>query len=381
MTTYEDAGVHNDLKREASKVLYEAAKKTWENRKGNLGEIITPTDSFSGLRGMRVGGLPMTTICNLGFDGVGTKMEIGERIDKHNTIAFDLFAMVVDDAVVRGAEPVLVGSILDVNSLKAPDETAYMKQLDQLADGYVKAAKAANVAVVNGEIAELGARVSGYGAFNYNWGAGILWFANENRAITGKKIRLGHEIVALREYGPRSNGLSLMRKTLADMYCPEWHKTPEGNALAEQVLRPSTIYCTAISEMFGGALGEPKVDDIAGVAHITGGGIPEKLARVLEPSECGAALDNLWEPPHIMRLLKETGTKAKGPVSDEDAYKTWNMGNGMLVITSRSYDVIKIAEKHGLEAQVVGEVTGTPTIQIKSYTGKWIPPFPIEKSA
>ncbi len=375
MTTYEDAGVHNDLKRDASKILYEAAKKTWENRKGKLGEIITPTDSFSGLRGMRVGGLPLTTICNLGFDGVGTKMEIGERIDKHNTIAYDLFAMVVDDAVVRGAEPVLIGSILDVNSLKAPDGTAYMKQLDQLADGYVKAAKAANVAVVNGEIAELGARVSGYGAFNYNWGAGILWFADEDRAITGAKIMPLQKIVALREYGPRSNGLSLMRKVLANTYGPEWHKTPEGRELAEQVLRPSTIYSAAVCDMFGGALGEPKVE-ITGIAHITGGGIPEKLGRALEPSKTGATLYNLWEPPSIMQKIQYIGQ-----VSDRDAYKTWNMGNGMLIITPEPDKVIAIAEKHGLEAKYAGEITPADgKINIHTREGKWLK-FPEEKAA
>ncbi|MDP2946521.1 MAG: AIR synthase related protein [Nanoarchaeota archaeon] len=147
---------------------------------------------------------------NIGFDGVGTKMELAERVNDHNTIAFDLFAMVCDDAVVRGAEPVLIGSILDVNSLGKDGEN-YIEQVRQLAKGYVEAAREANVAIVNGEVAELGNRVGGFGSFNYNWGAGVVWFAKKNNLFTGREIKVGDAVVAFKENGFRSNGLSLVR--------------------------------------------------------------------------------------------------------------------------------------------------------------------------
>ena len=184
MTTYSDSGVNVELGDNASKVLYNAAKQTWENRKGRFGEVVELFEDFSGLRGIHVGGLPQGTFMNLGFDGVGTKIELGERIGKHDTVAYDLFAMVCDDAVVRGAEPVLIGSILDVNSLGRNGES-HIDLVKQLATGYIGAAKAANVAVVNGEVAELGARVQGYGDFCYNWGAGIAWFARKDRNHQG----------------------------------------------------------------------------------------------------------------------------------------------------------------------------------------------------
>ena len=193
-TTYADSGVNIELGNDASKILYEAAKLTWENRKGKLGELIVPYDDFSGVRAIDVSGLPPGTLMNVGFDGVGTKMELAERVNDHRTIAYDLFAMVCDDAVVRGAEPVLVGSILDVNSLGKEGETR-IEQLKQLAEGYIKAARDANVAIVNGEVAELGDRVDGFGDFNYNWGAGVVWFANKDRMFTGKEIRVGDSLV------------------------------------------------------------------------------------------------------------------------------------------------------------------------------------------
>ncbi|MCK5344618.1 MAG: phosphoribosylformylglycinamidine synthase I, partial [Candidatus Heimdallarchaeota archaeon] len=149
---YADSGVHIELGDDVSKILYNAAKQTWENRDGRLGELIVPFDDFSGVRAIDVSNLPSGTLMNIGFDGVGTKMELAERMENHSTIAFDLFAMVCDDAVVRGAEPVLIGSILDVNSLGKDGET-YIEQIRQLAKGYIDAAKVANVAIVNGEVA------------------------------------------------------------------------------------------------------------------------------------------------------------------------------------------------------------------------------------
>ena len=116
-TTYAEAGVHLDLGDAASRLLYNAAKRTWEQRQGRFGEVIIPHDDFSGVRCIAVGSLPPDTVMGIGFDGIGTKIEIAERLGQWHTLAFDLFAMVCDDAVVQGAEPVLVGTILDVRTL------------------------------------------------------------------------------------------------------------------------------------------------------------------------------------------------------------------------------------------------------------------------
>lgn len=357
---YSKAGVNIKLGDKASKILYEAAKQTFENRKGNIGEIIVPFDDFSGVRAIDISQLPEGSLMCMGFDGIGTKVEIAQRMDDHSTIAFDLFAMVCDDAIVRGAEPVLIGSVLDINSL---GDDAELPMIKQLVDGYVKAAKAANVAVINGELAELGNAVGGYGNFKYNWCSGLVWFADKEKLFTGKEVNIGDSIVVFEEKGFRSNGLSLVRKVFEEKYGDEWHNQEfEGEKLGNLVLIPSTIYSKAVVSMHGGfkTQGSCKIN---GVSHITGGGIPGKLGRVLKPSGYGAELNNLFDPCKAMQHCKELGD-----ISDEEAYRTWNMGQGLAVITPEPEKVIEEAAKFNIQAKIAGKVIEEKKIKIKSYT-------------
>ena len=191
---YKESGVNIELGDKISEILYNAAKQTWENRRGKLGEVIVPFDDFSGVRVIDVSNLPANSVMSIGFDCVGTKIELAEMVGDYSTLAFDLFAMVCDDAVVKGGEPVLVGSILDVNTLGLGEKT-FTRQIKELAQGYIEAAKEANVAIVNGEVAELGNRVGGFGNFNCNWGAAVVWFARKDRMFTGYEIKEGDCLV------------------------------------------------------------------------------------------------------------------------------------------------------------------------------------------
>ncbi len=360
MTTYADAGVNIDLGNDASKILYNASRLTWVNREGALGEVIVPTNDFSGLRYIDVSGLPKGTVMNIGFDSVGTKIEVAERVGRHETVGYDLFAMICEDVLVRGAEPVLVGSILEVNTLRNK-EKSYIDFVRQLAVGYVNAACEAGVAVVNGEVAEVGARVNGYGDFNYNWGAGVVWFANKDKLFTGMEIKEGDSLIGLKEEGFRSNGLSLVRKIMWENHGDDWHTIPwkHGNqTLGDLTLTPSRIYTRAVVDMIGGYYSPTNVA-IHGVAHITGGGIPEKLGRVLKPSGFGAEIDSPFEPTEFMRYVQ-----ADGSVLDEEAYKTWNMRHGMIIISPESQKVIDVAQQYGIEAKRIGYISDKPGIRI-----------------
>ena len=340
---YKKAGVDIKLGDRASKILYHAAQKTWANRKG-LGKIFSPNKTFSGVRVIDVAKLPKNTMMCMGFDGIGTKVEIAQRLNKHDTIAYDLLAMTCDDAVMAGGEPVLVGSVLDVNKID-------IKAVQQLAKGYVNAAKAAGVAIINGELAELGSHVGGYGKFHYSWCSTVVWFARKDRLFDGRKIKAGDYLVGLKENGFRSNGLSLVRKILGNC---------KDKKIWQKVLTPSTIYTKAAIEMFGGYSKKPQAD-VHGIAHITGGGIPSKLGRVLRPSGLGAVIDKPFNLPEIMQHCMK-----KGKVKEKEAYQTWNMGQGMIIITPEPNKIIKIANRHHIQAKTIGKVVKKAGIRIKN---------------
>lgn len=358
--TYAEAGVHLDLGDAASRALYHAARQTWAQRQGRFGDVIIPHDDFSGLRAIAVGALPPETVMGIGFDGIGTKIEIAERVGRWETLAFDLFAMVCDDAVVQGAEPVLIGSVLDVRSLGSA-EAPHLDIIGQLATGYIAAATTARVAVLNGELAECGARISGYGPFNCTWSAGVVWFARRSRLLSGTAVRPGDAIVGLAETGCRSNGFSLLRHILQRQHGDAWHTVPyAGGTLGTLALQPSQIYTAAVVDMLGGIEGEPRVP-LHGVVHVTGGGIPGKLGRLLRRVQLGAEITDPLPPGPLLPYLQE-----HGPVSDEEAYRVWNMGQGMLLVTPEPDAAIAVARQHGLTAQVVGAITSQPGIRVQS---------------
>lgn len=355
--------VNIELGDDVSRMLYEASKLTHDNRPGLLVEF---HESFSGLRA-----IPATMLkdvgnmyLNLAFDGVGTKVEVSERLDDHSVVAHDLFAMVCDDAVVRGAEPVAIGSILDVRQLDDNEHTR--TAVRQLAQGYVEAASAAGVVVVNGEVAELGDRVGGYGEFNYNWGATVLWFAHKDRILTGHQIQPGDSLVGLAEHGFRSNGITDVRKAMLEHYGPAWQDVVVRElgelSLGKLVQKPSIIYSRFVSELTGGynIEKEPKAA-VTGVAHITGGGQPSKLGRMLEPSGLGVTIDDPIRPPRIM-----TAVQKLREFPDEKAYGKWHMGAGMVIATPEPEKVLAEANNHGLTARAIGQVTDEPGIRIKN---------------
>ncbi|MFA5855917.1 MAG: AIR synthase-related protein [Candidatus Pacearchaeota archaeon] len=364
MTTYESSGVNIKYGDSVSEILYNASKATWDIRKFVLGEVISPFDSFSGLRYIDVSNLPNGTALYNGYDGIGSKTEIAERTKNHRYAAFDLLAMVCDDAVVKGFEPVIVGSDLQVKSLTRKDGKPFLDEVNQLAEGYVNAAKMAQVVILNGETAELPTRVKGYGEFNYNWSAGVIGFGNKERLFTGFEIKEGDYLIGLYEHGFRSNGISLLRKIMEETKGKNWHKKRTKFELKEtygELLNtPSTIYSTAIVDLFGGYNLErnPRAE-IHGVVNITGGGIPGKLGRVLKPSGMGAIIDTPWEIRDITREIIDLGK-----IKSKEANKTWCMNNGMIVITPEPDRVIDIILENGINSKKIGRVVKEQGIKL-----------------
>lgn len=358
-SAYAQAGVDVDVEARASEIMFAASQKTFKNREGLFGSVILPFEDFAGVRAIDVSTLPEGSLMSMGFDTAGTKVEIAQRMNKHDTVAFDVFAMVCDDAVVRGAEPVLIGTNLDVTSFGSDERK--LPILKELADGAVAAAEAAGVAMINGEIAQMGSLVAGRGDLPYHWGAALVWFARKEKMFTGREIQVGDAVVVLREHGFRANGLSLVRKIFNEHYGEEWHRSEfKREPLGQHVLTPSIIYSKLLVALHGGFQSGGSAE-IHGVVHITGGGIPEKFARVLRRSGLGVELTDLFDPCPAMLHCQELGG-----TSDRDAYGTWNMGQGMAVITPDPTAVIKGAEAFGLQAKHAGRITETPGVTLVS---------------
>ncbi len=356
---YALSGVDVDVEAEASRIMYEASKKTFENRGGKIGEIVTPFDDFAGLKMVDISKLPEGSYMSLGFDGCGTKVEIAQRVNRFDTMAFDLLAMVCDDALIRGGETIVAGSVLDVKTLGTDDR--FLPIMRQIGEGYVAAAKEANVAIINGEIAQLPSIITGHGDFPFSWSAGAIWVARKEKLLTGLEMKAGDSVVMLREKGFRCNGLSLVRKVLKAAHGDEWHATEfHGSTLGEQVLTPSRIYSRFVVGLHGG-FDTPGSCEIHGVAHITGGGVPEKMMRVLRRAKLVARLHNLFDPVEIVQYVQKAGA-----ITDHDAYRAWNMGQGMALITPEPDKVLAEAKAYGMEARIAGEIVAEPKVTIVS---------------
>ncbi len=343
MATYKESGVDVELGDRCSKAAYEAAKKTFAGRAGMIGEPVKDEGGFAGLLDMGDFYLVQND------DGVGTKIEVAEKMKKFDTLGYDLVAMVADDAICMGAEVISVTNTLDAPSL---DET----MVEGLMNGLQKAATQQKIVVPGGELAELGAALNGA-----VWNATAVGVVGKDKVLRGDGIQVGDAIVGLRSAGIRSNGLSLARKILTDAFGENWteEKYDSSQVWGDVILAPSKIYHAALLNIMG-RYGESKAHAIKGMVHNTGGGIRGNLPRLLKKHGLGAKLDSLIEPHGFMLKLMELGD-----VSVEEAYKTWNMGVGMMVVVGpdEADDLLESLSKEGLEAQVIGYVTGGEEIQ------------------
>ena len=327
-------------------MAYEAAKGTFPGRKGMIGEPVIQEGGFTGM--MDMGDFYMIQ----NDDGVGTKIDVAVMMNKFDTLGYDLVAMVADDGICVGAEVVSVTNTLDVQRLDG-------KMVEGLMSGLKKAALEQKIIVPGGELAELGDTLTGP-----VWNATSVGIVEKDKVIDGSDIKAGDVVIGLKSHGIRSNGSTLARHILKEKFGDDWANVDygDGRTWGEIILTPSKIYHRALLNLIGGYKQKRKVN-IKGLAHNTGGGIPGNLPRILKNKGLGANLPNLPEPHEFMLKLQEFGK-----VSDNEAYKTWNMGVGMFaVVDVKDVDkVLELMKKEGIEAQTIGTVTLESDIKIVS---------------
>jgi phosphoribosylformylglycinamidine cyclo-ligase len=290
-------------------------------------------------------------------DGIGTKVEIAERVGRFDTLGFDLLAMVLDDLMAVGADPFGLTNVLDVSQ----EDSAV---LDALADGLVRAAREANVALLGGELATLGERVAGFGRGPYvSWSATALGtYAPPFQSVTGDLVAPGNVVIALSEPGFRCNGFTRIRGILHATYGNDFHRSaPKDHPdvpWGEHLLLPSTIYTPALRRLIRSGA-KP-----TGMVHVTGGGIPRKLARALRTSGLGACLDNLFPLPGPADELIALAASTQRAMSRGEAHETWGLGHGFLLIVDPAEvsSTLAILASHG--PRVVGAIERLREIRI-----------------
>lgn len=338
-------GVDLGLGDRCSRRAFRWAERSFETRQGRWGmPSFGGAGSFSNW--MDFGSLKVAMTC----DGIGTKAEIAERTGIYATLGYDLVAMVADDLVANGIEPVNLVNVLDVDK---PDEEI----VDQLMQGLHAACTECGIAIVGGEIAELDRRVGGWGPrMHFNWCATAIGVPRNGGApIDGGQIAAGDVVVAIRSAGFRSNGFTLVRSILEAAYGPSWHEAPsaDGRSWGEVALTPSFLCTPAILALIDAGI------PLRGVGHVTGGGIPSKFGRVLKKSGLGARLDRLFPPHDFMRELL-----VLGQVDVETAYRQWNMGNAMLLVVPppAADQTLSLLAARGTAAQAAGEIVPGPIV-------------------
>jgi len=343
MATYKQSGVDIDLGDRCSEIAYNAAKGTFASRAGMIAEPVADEGGFTGM--MDMGDFYLVQ----NDDGVGTKMAVAEKIQKFDTLGYDLVAMVADDAACVGAECISVSNTIDVNKLDEKIVTELMK-------GLQKAASEHNIIVPGGEIAELGDALNGW-----VWNATAVGVVEKHKVIRGTNIVPGDKIIGFDSNGFRSNGMSLTRFVLKEKFGENWafEKYDNTKNWGEAVLSPSIIYSSLVLDLHG-RFKQQGIAEVKGVVNVTGGGIPGNIVRVLKKSHVGANLHSLPAIPDMMQKLIEYGN-----VPLEDAYNTWNMGVGMIMICNDVDKVQTVCDKRGIKMYVIGEVTADEKIDIK----------------
>ena len=294
--TYRDAGVDIDAGDELIRRIGPAAQRT------KRPEMIAGIGGFAALAA-----LPSRyrqPVLVTGTDGVGTKLKLAIDHDRHDGVGQDLVAMCVNDVLVTGGEPFL---FLDYYATSRLD----VDVAERVIKGIARACELAGCALAGGETAEM---PGFYKTGDYDLAGFCVGVVERDLIIDGRNIAAGHRLIGLTSSGPHSNGYSLIRRIIADQA-----QMPTGELL-ESLLAPTRIYVRSIHAVLAKM-------PIAGMAHITGGGIIENLPRMFEGGPVAALIDlDSWQRPAVFGWLAQAGN-----VVETEMLRTFNCGIGFVL--------------------------------------------------
>lgn len=276
-------------------------------------------------------------------DGVGTKLKIAFWADRHDTVGIDLVAMCVNDIVVQGARPMF---FLDYLAMGRID----LDRVELIIRGIVAGCREANCSLIGGETAEM---PDFYQEGEYDMAGFAVGIVENSNIIDGSSIHVGNHIIGLASSGLHSNGYSLVRKIIFDQLklkpdsiLPECQRT-----VVEELLQPTRIYVETVMNI-------TRNFRVAGMAHITGGGLLDNIPRIL-PKTCQALIyEGSWDVLPIFGFLREAAN-----ISQDEMYRVFNNGIGYIVVVSAedSDDIIQRCAAMGQKTYRIGEITARPS--------------------
>lgn len=339
--TYKKAGVDIDEADKFIKMISPMVKKTFRK------EVLTEIGLFAGLFKLDIKKYKEPILVS-GTDGVGTKLKIAFEADKHDTIGVDLVAMCVNDILTLGSEPLFFLDYFATGKLNA-------KKASQVIKGIIDGCKQAGCALIGGETAEL---PGFYKKNEYDLAGFVVGIVDREKIINGTEIKEGDAIIGIESSGLHSNGYSLVRKVFFDIgkFKLDQHIPELGCSLVEELLKPTQIYVNAYFSL-------RKSVNIKGMAHITGGGIPGNLPRIL-PKNINAVINKKsWQILPIFHLVQKIGK-----ISDSEMFKVFNMGIGYILVVESGHTkkALSILNKIGQRAYLIGEIIkGKGKIKLK----------------
>ncbi|HEY9691511.1 MAG TPA: phosphoribosylformylglycinamidine cyclo-ligase [Oculatellaceae cyanobacterium] len=328
---YKDAGVDVEAGRSFVDQIRSLVQSTHRS------EVLGGLGGFSGFFQLPTGYKEPVLVS--GTDGVGTKLKIAHELNRHNTVGIDLVAMCVNDVLTSGAEPLFFLDYLATGKLNS-------EQLTEVVAGIAEGCRQSGCALIGGETAEM---PGFYQQGEYDLAGFCVGIVEKSQIVDGSRVELGDVAIALASQGLHSNGFSLVRKIVSDGNF-NWNDTPEvlaGQSLAEVFLTPTRIYVKPVLEARRSGI------DIHGMAHITGGGLPENLPRCLGKNQSIKINPNSWTIPPIFNWLAEAGT-----VKLTAMFNTFNMGIGfvLLVPPAHAEQTISWFNSQNIAAYNIGEV-------------------------
>ena len=328
---YQDAGVNIEVGRSFVDKIRRSVESTYGS--GVLGGL----GGFGGYFELPTGYKQPVLVS--GTDGVGTKLKIAQALNSHQTIGIDLVAMCVNDILTSGAKPLFFLDYLATGELNP-------QQLSEVVTGIVEGCRLSGCALLGGETAEM---PGFYGVGEYDVAGFCVGVVEKSKLLDGAQIQVGDIAIGLGSSGVHSNGFSLVRK-IVEVKGFNWGDRFDllgDKTLGEVLLTPTQIYVQPILEVLESGL------EIKGMAHITGGGLPENLPRCLGENQSIKIAPNSWDVLPIFNWIANMGE-----VETSAMFETFNMGIGFVIIISKNQveHTMKWLRSKAIYAYEIGEV-------------------------